>query len=306
MNSTIVDTVNIVVQFSTEYLMSILLVAFILAVITRLLILFIISRQKCFVNEFCKRVHQEVLDNPNTSGSFYVVIKKFLAQTYYDNFELRAKYKRRNKDHVMSISDRVFLIQDGIIILIDEFLTNVRYLNKDDRLSPSFQNISANVFSSNPVFNRLLGMFSIGRCNDLLNILPGIFIVGGIFGTFLGIMEALPELTGIDITNAEASKVVIDQFLVKISFALTTSILGIFLSIVMSFLNTFLSPETTFIEMVDSFKSAVDILWNKSHINKDYEEDSISDLSEAEAAYELAINNMYAKRYKGEYGPRGV
>ncbi len=67
--------------------------------------------------------------------------------------------------------------------------------------------------------------------------MPSIFIVGGIFGTFLGIMKALPELTAMDITNAEASKLVIDVFLIKISFALST-ILGIVLSIVMSFMNT--------------------------------------------------------------------
>ncbi|MCP4433647.1 MAG: hypothetical protein GY806_21925 [Gammaproteobacteria bacterium] len=198
----------------------------------------------------------------------------------------------------MTIGDRVFLIQDGIIRLIDDFLKHARYLRKEAAQQPNFIEISNNVFSANPVFNRVFGLFSMSRSNEILNILPGIFIVAGIFGTFLGIMKALPELTGMDITNAEASKAVIDSFLIKISFALSTSILGIVLSILMSFLNTLLSPESTYMEIVDSFKSATEILWNKSEHNEVNPADSQKSDREVEAedAFQLAIANMYAKR----------
>jgi len=279
--------------------MPLLLIGFVLAVITRLLIHTIVRRQKQFVDEFSKRVYHDVWHNPESKGSFYNVVKQFLAKTYFECFELRAKYKRRNQDHVMTIGDRAFLIQDGVILFIDDFLKHVRYLRKDSVQLPDFHEISNNVFSSNPVFNRVLGIASINRTNQLLNTLPGLFIVAGIFGTFLGIMKALPELTGMEITNPEASKAVIDSFLIKISFALTTSILGIILSIIMSFLNTLLSPESTYIEIIDSFKSATDILWNKCENN----ELEISDGSksareiEAEDAFELAIANMYSKRF---------
>jgi len=297
-NSSIVEMINVIVQYATDFLMPFLLIAFFLAVIVRLLITVIINRQRRFVKEFCKRVHKDLYKNPDTHGSFYDVLKRFLARTYFECFELRAKYKRRNSDHVMTIGDRVFLIQDGIIRLIDDFLKHARYLRKDTSQQPNFIEISNNVFSSNPVFNRVFGLFSMSRSNEILNILPGIFIVAGIFGTFLGIMKALPELTGMDITNAEASKVVIDSFLIKISFALTTSILGIILSILMSFLNTLLSPESTYMEIVDSFKSATEILWNKAEHNEVGQLEKIrSDRnSEAEDAFELAIANMYAKR----------
>lgn len=101
-----------------------------------------------------------------------------------------------------------------------------------------------------------------------------------------------------DITNAEASKVVIDNFLIKISFALSTSILGIVLSIIMSFLNTLLSPTNTYVEIVDAFNSACEILWNKSETNEvDRRDTSISDReSEAVDAFDLAIAAVYAKR----------
>lgn len=295
MNDSIVNMIDSIVQYATDYLMPFLLIAFILAVIARLLITVIIQRQKRFVKEFCKRVHHHIFNNPDSRGSFYRMFKRFLAVTYFENFELRAKYKRRNPDHIMTIEDRVFLIQDGIIRLIDDFLKRARYLRKDEVQQPNFHEITNNVFSSNPVFNRVFGLFSMGRTNDVLNILPGIFIVAGIFGTFLGIMKALPELTGMDITNAEASKVVMDGFLRNIAFALSTSILGIVLSVLMSFLNTLLSPDSTYLEIVDSFKSATEILWNKSENNQLEDTQSFKTDRESEAvdAFEIAIANMY-------------
>jgi len=298
MNATIVDLINVVVLYATDYLMPLLLFGFLLAVIMRLLITVTIHRQKRFVKEFVKRVHQDIMANPDPRGSFYSHVKRALTRTYFENFELRARYKRRNEDHIMTVGDRVFLIQDGIIRLIDDFLQHIRYLRKESGHQPDFHEISNSVLGSNPIFNRVLGVFSLSRTNDMLNILPSIFIVGGIFGTFLGIMRALPELTAMDITNAEASKIVIDNFLIKISFALSTSILGIVLSIIMSFLNTLLSPTNTYVEIVDAFNSASEILWNKSEDNISSSADSsLSDReSEAVDAFDMAIANLHAKR----------
>ncbi len=298
MNAAIVDLINIVVIYATDYLMPLLLFGFVLAVIMRLLITVTIRRQKRFVKEFVKRVHQDIIANPDPRGSFYNHVKRSLTRTYFENFELRARYKRRNEDHIMTVGDRVFLIQDGIIRLIDDFLQHIRYLRKESGHQPDFHEISNSVLGSNPVFNRVLGIFSLSRTNDLLNILPSIFIVGGIFGTFLGIMRALPELTAMDITNAGASKIVIDNFLIKISFALSTSILGIVLSIFMSFMNTLLSPTNTHVEIVDAFNSASEILWNKSEDNDtDGTDSSLSDReSEAVDAFDMAVANLHAKR----------
>jgi hypothetical protein len=154
------------------------------------------------------------------------------------------------------------------------------------------------VFSSNPIFNRVCGLISLSRTNDVLNILPSIFIVGGIFGTFLGIMRALPELTAIDISDAVASKAVIDGFLIKISFALSSSILGIVISIVLSFMNTLLSPSSTYVEIVDTFNSAAEILWNKSDNNESDMRDVMLNEVETEAfdVFDIAIASLYAKR----------
>jgi hypothetical protein len=298
MNTAIVDLINFVVQYATDYLMPALLFGFVLAVIMRLLITVTIHRQKRFVREFVKRVHQDIMANPDSMGSFYNHVKRALTRTYFENFELRARYKRRNEDHIMTVGDRVFLIQDGIIRLIDDYLQHIRYLRKESGHQPDFHEISNSVLGSNPIFNRVLGIFSLSRTNDVLNILPSIFIIGGIFGTFLGIMKALPELTAMDITNAQASKIVIDNFLIKISFALSTSILGIVLSVIMSFMNTLLSPTNTYVEIVDAFNSASEILWNKSEDNSFNGADSSLSNRESEAvdAFDRAVANLHAAK----------
>ena len=299
MNENIVAIINTIVDYATDYLMPVMIGVFIIAVVVRLLIYVVIRQQRTFVKEFCKRVDLDISNHPDITGGFYNLVKHYLAKTYFENFEIRAKYRRRNSDHVMTIGDRVFLVQDGIIRLIDDFLKHARYLHKENREQPNFQEISNNVFSANPVFNRLFGLFSINRSNETLNILPAIFIVAGILGTFLGIMKALPELAGMNIADAAASKAVIDSFLVKISFALSTSILGIVLSILMSFLNTLLSPESIYLEIINSFKSATEILWNKCENNKvDKPGAWLNEQEhEAEDAFELAIANMYAGRH---------
>ena len=64
MNATIVDLINLVVLYATDYLMPVLLIGFVLAVIMRLLITVTIRRQKRFVKEFVKRVHQDIMANP--------------------------------------------------------------------------------------------------------------------------------------------------------------------------------------------------------------------------------------------------
>ena len=62
------------------------------------------------------------------------------------------------------------------------------------------------MFENNPCFRKVFGYIPISVSNDFLAVLPGLFIVGGIFGTFLGIMKALPELGGMEVSDAKRPK----------------------------------------------------------------------------------------------------
>ena len=82
---------------------------------------------------------------PEGKISFYNTLRKLLLKCYYEVFELREKYRRRNGDHIMTVADRTFLIQDGAARLIRSTLRNTRYLNMDKH-DPDFEDISKNVF----------------------------------------------------------------------------------------------------------------------------------------------------------------
>ncbi|MBT4937160.1 hypothetical protein HON22_04545, partial [Candidatus Peregrinibacteria bacterium] len=132
---------------------------------------------------------------------------------------------------------------------------------------PDFVELSKSVSQNNPCFNRMFGIIPISGLNDLLNIIPNLFIIGGILGTFLGVMNALPELGGMDLANAENSKVIMETFLIKISFSMSTSIAGIVLSVIMTIVNTFFSAYKISVNTVDSLNESMGTLWAISHHN---------------------------------------
>ena len=294
MNAFVTQFVDFLVTFATDWLLPSMALVFVLGVASRVLINFTIKREEWFAKEFEKRVHSYLENNKHEKSqkSFYVICKLLLEKTFYEVFEVRAIMKRRRPDIVMSFTDRLFLIQHGVAILVRDTLKHVRYLNKNGD-HPKFLEISKTVFQSNPCFRKLFAIIPSGGINDILNVLPGLFIVMGIFGTFLGIMNALPELGGMDLTNAELTKQTMDDFLIRISFSMSTSILGIIFSVLMILTNTIFSPEKTFVNIIEKFESNLDILWNHSE-NNDLEalEDGSYVLSPVEQLAEKSLDNQ--------------
>src|SRR5690606_11477429 len=147
-------------------------------------------------------------------------------------------------------------------------------------------------------FIKVFGIIPGSVFNNFLNTVPGLFIVGGIFGTFLGIMKALPELSAMNLSDIEGSKIIMDTFLLKISFSMSTSIIGIILSVAMSFVNTFFSCERAYMDTVERLENQLDNIWNMSSNNKlpkevpsfDADRDPIEVLSEDLITKELNVD----------------
>lgn len=256
-----------VVVFATDLLMPFMALFFVLAISLRFLIYYTVKREDWFSREFSKRVKKfQDARTELANQSFYVVCKRLLEITYYEVFEVRAIMKRRNPDAIMTVTDRVFLVQQGSARMVHDILKQIKYLKWGER--PKFLEISNTVLRNNPCFNRVFGIIPVGVFNDFLNSVPGLFIVGGIFGTFLGIMKALPELGGMNLADIEGSKLIMDNFLLKISFSMSTSIIGIILSVTMSLANTFFSCEKAYMETVERLENELDTLWNMSSHNK--------------------------------------
>lgn len=294
MQSFITSMIEFLTQASS-LLVPLMLCSFFLAVGLRLLVHYTVTRELWFAKEFYKRVHEHLDSRSNTDQdqSFYVQMKKALERTYYELFVIRAYMKRRKPDMVMDLSDRIFLIQNGCARLVKETLRQIKHL-RYQKERPRFIEITKNVFDNNPNFKKIMGFIPVQATHDILGILPAIFIIGGIFGTFIGIMGALPTLNNMDLTDVKQANEVMGNFLNNISFSMSTSIVGIILSVSMTFLNTLFDPEKIFMRTVNKMENTMELLWDSCENNtlpidiKDFDEhrDPVEALAENAVKHE--------------------
>jgi len=242
---------------------------FLVAAAARWMIYYTVSRHEWFAREFEKRVYKylDSEENKNASNtSFYVLSKKLLEKAYYESFAIRDRKSKESMDHVMSMNDRIFLVKQGCAWMVKDILKQLRYL-KWSKETPKLLHITKATLHHNPCFNRLFGIIPMGALNELISILPGLFVVAGVLGTFLGIKSGLVALGGMDLQDLEGTKNIMDSFLHEIGFAMTSSVVGIIFSLALHVVNTSLSPERLFVSLVDRFESTMDLLWYRSDNN---------------------------------------
>jgi len=260
-----------IAEYFIIYLPYAMAVGFVCGIFLRSMIYYTVRRHEWFSREFEKRVNRFM--ESETPGkvkdvSFYILSKKMLERTYYEIFEIRDRMKRRKPDTVMATSDRIFLVRQGCAWLVRDILKQVKFLKWTEE-TPKLLNITKATFQHNPCFNRVFGVFPMAGLNDVLGILPGLFVVTGILGTFIGISGGLGDLGGMNLQDLEATKAVMDKFLHEISYAMKSSIVGIVFSLLSHVFNTMMSPERAYVSMIDRFESALDLLWYRSD-NNDY------------------------------------
>lgn len=264
-----------VLTHAVEFLLPLMVLTFVFGAAARYLIWYTVRRHEWFAIEFEKRVNRFIeseVPGRVQDVSFYVLCKRHLEKTYYEVFELRDRMHRRKRDKVMATSDRVFLIRQGCAWLVKDILKQLKFLKWHDN-NPKLINITKATFQQNPCFNRVFGIVPLSSLNDIVSILPGMFVIGGIFGTFMGIVNGLPKLGGMNLNDIETSKQIMDGFLFEVAFAMNSSIMGILCSVLMTFINTIFSPEKVFVNMVDRFENSLDLLWYRSD-NNNYPKDA--------------------------------
>ena len=275
---------------------------FVVAVFLRYTIYYTVRRHEWFAKEFETRVHK-YLDSDQAAGlhdaSFYVLAKKLLERTYYEIFAVRDRRTSGSRDHVMTLSDRVYLVKQGCAWLVKDILLQLKHL-KWSKETPKLQQITRSTLHHNPCFNKVFGILPMGAVNDLINILPGLFVVAGILGTFLGIKGGLVSLGGMDLSDVEGSKTIMDAFLHEIGFAMSSSVVGIAFSLSLHVINASWSPDRVYVSLVDRFESALDLLWYKSDNNvlPVHDENFDENRDPVEALAEEALNLEIAKTKK--------
>jgi hypothetical protein len=255
---------DILFKLMSMSLLWVMAIAFVMGVISRVLIYFTVKRHEWFTQEFIKRIraHLDARKDDAPAASFYVNTRKLLEKTYYEVFKVRSVMKRRRPDLLLDPMDRWFLVKQGSAWLIHEVLRHIRFLKGGAQ--PKMHEMSKSIFQANPAYNRIFGIIPVGTLTELTNLLPGLFVIAGILGTFLGIKAALPDLAGIDLENPDGTRTAIANFLTNITFKMNASIFGILYSVAFSIVNSWLAPERVFVTTVDLFESGLDTIWNMS------------------------------------------
>lgn len=296
--------IDALVVFSSYWLIPVMIGLFASGAVLRSLVYYTVKRQEWFAKEFDKRVDHFIEDRvPGTDLSFYVITKRLLEKTYYELFRVRYTMKRRKPDFLMTVSDRLFLIKQGSAFFVHDILKPLKHVKFNHANHPKLHSTTKKAFARNPSFAKVLGLFPVSTMNDLINILPGIFIVLGVFGTFLGIMKALPALGTMDLNDIEGAKALMDQFILKIAFSMNTSLVGIVFSVSMSFMNAVMAPEKVFVTAVDRMEAALDALWHlctDNNLPSDIDQfDENRDPEEVLAAQALNEDVILGKKKRG-------
>jgi hypothetical protein len=135
------------------------------------------------------------------------------------------------------------------------------------QVPPEFDELADRVMNDDLNWTKLYGHIPIEGVSRMIDILPNLFIVFGVFGTFIGIAMALPEIANLDFSNIEGSSATLTHFVVKVAFAMKTSIAGIFFSLILTFLNTFFPIQDMRDRTFKKVETSLQILWY--HIQND-------------------------------------
>lgn len=132
---------------------------------------------------------------------------------------------------------------------------------------PNFTELTHRIMGQDPHWTKVMKHFPIDGVMRMIDILPGLFIVLGVFGTFIGISMALPEIAAINFDDLAASEQTINNFVLNVTYAMKTSIAGIFFSLMLTVLNTIYPIKETRVRVFKKVETSLQMLWY--HIQKD-------------------------------------
>lgn len=142
---------------------------------------------------------------------------------------------------------------------------------------PNYPEIAERILEKDDNYNKLFGFLPIAPVSRLINVLPGLFVVLGIFGTFIGISMALPEIAKMDLNNLDGAGEILTRFVLSVTYAMKTSIAGILFSLLMTVLNT-VAPIKGLRDKTDKkFSNCLENIWMAIH-EKGNEEEQIVEL----------------------------
>jgi hypothetical protein len=153
-------------------------------------------------------------------------------------------------------------------------ITNIQAENSvfHHQTPPNFTELTHRIMSQDPHWTKTMKHFPIDGVTRMIDILPGLFIVFGVFGTFIGISMALPEIANIDFNDLDKSADTLMAFVLNVTYAMKTSIAGIFFSLILTVLNTMFPIKEMRNRVFKKVETSLQMLWY--HIQQETQEEN--------------------------------
>lgn len=227
------------------------------------------KKNQLYFNTFSKNVskHLESEDSRDEIGHVETWLENFLSailKTLPDRGLRQDVSKGDNKSgfrkgNIESLTE----YNEGKKSVVHAIKENVDTLKSSHK--PNFDELTNRILSRDRKWNTILQLIPVDTFGRLLDILPGLFIVGGIFGTFIGITAALPRIAEIDLSNLEQATPVLNAFVASVAYSMHTSIAGIVYSVVMQVLNTIFPIASTRQNVKKNLGRSLEFIWFRIH-----------------------------------------
>jgi hypothetical protein len=133
---------------------------------------------------------------------------------------------------------------------------------------PNFSEMADRVLNQDKKWRSILGFLPMDALNRGLDVLPNLFVVSGILGTFIGITISLPLIAAIDITKLSEAGPILNKFVAGVAFSMDTSIAGIVFSVIMTLVTALFPINVSRDEVAKNFERAIEFMWYRIHGTK--------------------------------------
>ncbi len=133
---------------------------------------------------------------------------------------------------------------------------------------PNCAELADRVLNQDTKWRLLFGFLPMEGLNRFLDILPNLFVIGGIFGTFVGITTSLPLISTIDIAKLGEASPILNLFVSQVAHSMNTSIAGIGFSVIITVTTALFPLNTVRDEVAKNFERAIEFMWYRIHGSK--------------------------------------
>ena len=262
----------LILNFCSHYLIEVMSVFFLIAIGFRWASYKSSRVEEIFFTTFTSEV-EKVLMMQKEKGEQVHDVEKYIhnlldqVKDKLPTRTVRHKTKKRNKERARTLgAQSVVSLKDYVTGDQSLFLGIKSEVGSfKSKYPPNFNELTDRILEHDEKWNKLLNIFPIGPISRLIDIMPGIFVVLGIFGTFIGIAMALPEIANMDFSNLESSGSILTRFVNNVTFSMNTSIAGIIFSLLMTFLNTIAPVSGLRHKIYKKVGNSFENIWHSIH-----------------------------------------